>query len=365
MCTTWRAPSRIDDLQYNLCDMSTPKSSTRRRHKKYSLAALPLGITLATTAFYAVRKHPPATLAEALLSRSEQFPKGQKLLAPLSNQDRLGYLVNPEPGSDVVTTEPSPCFFVAKSEYIGSVQLEVQYRDRGAMNLELRGPISQFTHSQMDETLAHVHITGIGVVTGLGFPNLNGPCQFQKIDKERTFSIVTTEVRADQLEVTLSESHSQETKVAVKSEGSGRSEMGWTMSGESSLIGKDIVLSAAATDVVVRVSPAARFKLGDAPHDIVVDLNQQLAVNGKLTIVGYDRLGGLTIRANVQTLPLQKNNDVETFQCVGGVDNTLHAGTPCIYWIAPGTTAVSVSWTDESRDLYLDVQAYQTSFPIH
>lgn len=344
--------------------MSKTAISTRRRYKRYFLAALPIAIVIAGTAIYVLRPHPPSTLADALLSKSEQFPKGQKLLAPLSNQDRLGYEMNSEPSSNAATAEPSPCFYVAPNEHPGLLQLEVDYRDRGAINQELGGSIAQLAGSGTDETLAHVHIAGVGVVTGLGFPNLNGPCRFQEITGKKTFSIVTTEVRADQLEVKLSERHRRGAKATTTSNGTGRSELKWEVSGDSSLVAKDIVLSAATTDVVVRVSPAVRLKLGDVPRNMVVDLFQPLAVDGKLTVVEFDRVPGhrLTLRANFETLPLQERKGVKTFQCVGGEDHVLAAGEPCIYWLVPGTTAVTASWAEESHDLYLDLRSYQTSF---
>jgi hypothetical protein len=340
-------------------------------NKKLLYAVLVLAV-LAILGYFLIPSRTPQTLVAAIRSHPEAFPGAYRVVLPLSAATRLGYgeRATPAnlPAADYVTTADAPCFFISPKQDSSLSELNVAYGDSRTVsaNAEAEAAAASGGLSLRKEDSATLKLIDLRVESGVGWPNLNGPCKFG--DTTKVHDIVTSQVVARNVSLSMSRTSTSEGSASAGASAgapaSAKTKAGWNTTTDRSASGQDIVLSVAFTPVTVEVTTADR-DLGTTP-EIGKVWPLPAGFDATLVIDSFDA-AAKTLRFET-SLPVDKTQQAppELKVCASGTAIDLAAGRRCDFWLPPGTALVSVQWGVETRDgaphLILKTRGYRTSF---
>lgn len=239
----------------------------------------------------------PASLAEAILERPDEFPPGTDVVVPPSARSPLGHRKASDAGERRMSMEIDPCFIVDPVQSGGLSEITVAYESGGALQAELGLMLGKAGVDVGAQTRAVLTLRDLVVEEGIGVPDPN-TCDFAE---DTTVTVATRAIRAGTAELRFAGGAGTSGGVAA-SVGEIEGSAGWKIEdGERGVIaGRDIVLAAGLSPVEVKVAERAV----DLGHAITGAISERLPgeMDGVLVVerydvgAGADGLGLLTLR---------------------------------------------------------------------
>lgn len=298
----------------------------------------------------------PSSIAEAIERRPAEFPPPYRALVPPSSADPLGSLPESADSHRLVVKDGS-CFFVFPIERSGLSSLDVAYSSHAELTADF-GRASRTAGVVANDTgQATLRFQDLSLVSAIGFPNTNGPCDFSR---DTAVEVVTSFIRAGTATLAF------ESKTSVTGNAGKQLDSGWNVGRQGQLLGKDIVLGAKTTRVEVKVSRASYDLTGAPEAGTAKDF--PAGFDGTMGIVGYlaaeRRLQlSASVQANIQDAP----SSAKIPTCRFGKMFELPANEQCFFVLPPGNAAVRVIWNVEhgaqgEPTIVLHMTGYRTTF---
>lgn len=264
--------------------------------------ALAASMTVGGAAFgtWQCIQQPPRSLAEAIEQRQNEFPVTYHVALPPSADERLGFAPEHIDGDErYLITKASPCFVVIPRRVRGLKEIKFAYRSSRELRAEMKAMADALGVEVADSDTATMVLRDLEVVSGVGSPLLNSPCDFHAGRPTRV-EVVTSIIKAGSAMLSFERNlqAGASTKVEhARQEGSA----GWQLtSRERGLIGGNgIVLAGAVSPVDVEVVDMASVDLGPTISQAMVEFPP--GFDGRVAVLGYDDAGNGTLRMQVST----------------------------------------------------------------
>jgi len=305
----------------------------------------------------------PHSLAEAIVDRSDEFPRNSFVLIPPADIDRLGQTIE-ELGHRRARATGERCFDIAPVLGRGMSQIDLSYKAGSEFTAEVQTLADQAGGSLKSDDTATITLDNITVREGFGVP-IRGSCDFSK-----EINVITSTVIAGTATLEFSRN------IIL----SGRGGAGWaggnasgsgagSISHTGRLQGANIVIAAVVTPVRVAFTNK-QLDLGTAPHlGTVVPFPD--GYDGNIRIEGFttatpSAVPVLTITASTRLSASAQNVPATLQACAVGQPVPIKPGSGCFIWNGNGSSGVNVWFEpiviDGAEHFRLQLDGYESHF---
>ena len=308
----------------------------------------------------------PHSLAEAILDRTDEFPRNSLVLIPPSDIDRLGQTVE-DLGSRRGRPTGERCFIVAPVTGAGLTKIELSYKAGVDFQAEVKGIAAQAGASVTNNDTATIALDDLKVREGFGVP-IRKSCNFH--DGSQTVTVITATVVAGKARLVFSRN------MSFNAQGSGgwngvqvNADAGVGISQSGELQGNDIVITGAATPVEVTFT-STKEDLGATPQPGKVvpfpsGYDGTVRIDS-LNTATSDGVPILTIVPNTVLSATAENVPSSLKACLVGQPTPLKPGDGCFIWNTNGASGINI-WFETpiiagSQHVIVHLDGYESHF---
>jgi hypothetical protein len=306
------------------------------------------------------------TLAEAVIKRTDEFPRNSMVLIPPADIDRLGQTVE-DLGERRARPTGERCFDVAPVAGKGLSKIELSYKAGTEFQAEVKEIAAQAGGTLNTDDKATMALDNLVVKEGFGVP-IRKSCGFH--DGAQTVKVITATVAAGTARLEFSRNISF--NVSGKggwSSGSGSGGVNGSVAASGQLQGTNIVIAGAVTPVEVTfVTKQQDLGATPAPGTVVSfppGYDGNVRIDEHVTATA-DHIHLLKVTANTPMNASAQNVPANLKGCTVGQSTVLRPGDSCFVWNQNGASGVNI-WFNEpdvsgSQHVVVHLDGYESHF---